>query len=383
MKLGNTKIIIVNTLEPSSVPFVLNDVKFDMTRSLKVYDGSTISDIIANADWKLTSSGFSSITKNKLYRMVISGMEIDNVNGGISVNKMMIQPILSEAAFFKQALHQMDRYDFVFNNVKLSGVNYKRLFADNVLEAQSGTIQPILHIMNDRTVPPDPASKVGKYPNQLLMNMDQKIFIRSLKINNGLVAYKEKGAISKMTGVVSFANINGEITNVTNMTEYISSNGIMKLTARTKFMGQGDLNTTWLLPLVNGNGTFNVSATIGSMDATALNPMMEPLGMASIKKGRLIKTDFTLKGDDNKASGDVAFSYSGLKVELLKKGADDELKKKGVVSLLANVLIKNDNPVDKTTRIPVENNRDITKSFFNLLWKTVFVGLKKTAVKIK
>ncbi len=381
MNLGTTRIVILSEEDPSAEPFILNDVKFNMTKAVSVYEGSTLSDIISNADWKLTSSGFSFITKNKLYRIVTSGAEIDNVGSSMSFNKIAVVPLLSEAEFVRQSVHQRDRFDLVFNNIKITGVNYKRLIGDGALEAEEASLQPIIKVMNDRTVDPDPTSKVGNYPNQLLMGMQQPIYIKKITINNGLVAYKERGRLSEMTGIVNFTNVNGAVTNVTNIPERISSNNTMKVTASTKFLGEANVNTTWLLPLTKGNGNFTVTADIGPVNALTLNRITEPLGMVSIKSGKINKTNFTLHGDDYKATGDILFTYNDLKIQLLKKGEGDELKKKTVTSFLANFLIKNDNPSSgkEARKNDIENNRELNKSFFNLVWKTVFVGLKKTA----
>lgn len=381
MNLGTTKIVIINETDPTAAPFILNDVQFTMTRSVNVYEGSTLGDIIGNANWKLTSSGFSLITKDKLYRIVANGAVIDNINAAMSFSKIAVVPLLTEAEFVRQSKVQRDRFDLQFNNVKLTGVNYKKLLSDNILEAENGSVQPIIRVMNDRTVDPDPSSKVGNYPNQLLMTMQQLINIKKLQVSNGLVAYKERGRISEMTGIVDFTNINGLITNITNVPAYINANNMMTVNVKAKFLGEGNLSTIWKLPLTKSNGNFTVTGNINGMAATTLNRIIEPLGMASVKKGSIGQTSFNLFGNDYKATGDIVFTYKDLKVELLKKGEGDELKKKTVISFLANVLVKNDNPssggVPRKNKI--DNDRELNKSFFNLLWKSIFQGIKKTA----
>jgi hypothetical protein len=69
-----------------------------------------------------------------------------------------------------------------------------------------------------------------------------------------------------------------------------------------------------------------------------------------------------------------------LKVNLLKEGEDGALKAKGLLSFIANALIvkdsnpsKNDPP--RTARVNYE--RPAGASFFNLMWKSLFVGIRK------
>ncbi len=382
IKLGKTKVVIMDETDPAADPFVLNDVQFNMTRGVKVFDGNTLTDILNYADWKLTASGFSSITKNKLYRVDAKGLEIDKVKSNISLDQVSIVPQLSEAEFFRQSIHQRDRYDIIFNNITLKAVNFNRLIGESTMEADKASLQLFLKIARDRTLPEDTVSKVGNAPYQLLMKMKTPVYINKVQVINSLVEYTERGQMSKQDGTVSFKNIEGTLANVTNMPERIKQDGTMKLIASAKFLGQADINSTWLMPLTTGNGNFTVSGTMGPMNGVALNPLIEPVAMASVRSGDLRKTAFVMHGNDYKASIDILFTYNNLKLELLKKGKD-ESKKKALSTFVANALIKNDNPSGKNPARKSETtlDRQLNRSFFNLLWKTIFKGIKKTVSK--
>ncbi|MEI2747485.1 MAG: hypothetical protein V9E88_01835 [Ferruginibacter sp.] len=58
---------------------------------------------------------------------------------------------------------------------------------------------------NDRTVAPNPASKIGKYPQQQLLRIPFPVQVDRLLVRNGKIAYKEKGAKSAQTGTVYFS----------------------------------------------------------------------------------------------------------------------------------------------------------------------------------
>ena len=61
------------------------------------------------------------------------------------------------------------------------------------------------------------------------------------------------------------------------------------------------------------------------------------------------------------------------------------LKKKSVTSFLANAVILNNNPSGNSEprKNDIKNERELNKSFFNLLWISIFKGVKKTAIGIK
>lgn len=156
----------------------------------------------------------------------------------------------------------------------------------------------------------------------------------------------------------------------------------MVLDATASFMGISKVHTVWKLPLNTGNGAFDVWGVAAGFNSVALNPLIEPLGMTSIKTGQVNALTFKITGTDHVAKGTTTILYENLKIEMLKKDSND-VKKKGLQSLLANVLMKDKNPQNGVTRTgDINYEREVTKSFFNLLWKSIFSGVKKTVQKL-
>ena len=80
-------------------------------------------------------------------------------------------------------------------------------------------------------------------------------------------------------------------------------------------------------------------------------------------------------------------TYEGLKVDVMKFEGEDEYKKRGLMTLLANkfVLNKDNKPGDRhKDTYTTTYQRVTTKSYFNLVWKTLFYGVKaNTGVGLK
>jgi len=377
--LGSTKVIIIDKDEPGKKPFALSNVRFDAKKNLKITEGTTVNSLINNSAWQLSANGFSVTTKDKLYSVDVGDFIINNATSQVKIKRVSLKPLLTEVEFVKQSKHQNDQYNLVFNNIVLSGVNTKRLLSRQELEVELASLQPIIKIFNDRTLPPDSSSKVGKYPQQSLLKLQYPIYIHSLQIENGTVLYREKALKSKQTGNVFFNHINATLSNVTNIPERIKKSNLLKLHATAKFLDAGNLETDWQFPLNAGNGAFTINGKMTEMNAVTLNSIIEPLAMASIQEGKINAVTFAIKGTDTKATGDILFLYQNLKMDVLKKGDEEELKKKGLLSLLANTLIKNDN-INAANNKTIQYERDVNKSFFNLVWKTVFMGAKNTAL---
>lgn len=379
---GNTQIYIYNRAKPKEAPMMIGNVKFSASDIQKLDSGTSVKNLISNSNWKLSGDGFSFLSENKRYKINIGAFEMNNANSTMNIKNFSMGPALSEEAFTRSLARQEDLYTIELNNIQLSGIDTKMLVAKQRLEATTATLQPTFKIYRDRTIAEDPTSKLGKYPHQLLPKIKFPFSIKKVNIKNGLIAYTEKGAVSKKTGVVSFKNINGTVSNLTNITDIINKNNLMLVNATGSFLGISQMQTTWKLPLSSTNGAFEVNATAGAFNATGLNAITEPLGMASIKKGQVNSANFTVTGNDLSAKATGTLLYEDLKIEILKLDSG-ATKKKGLQSLLANALMKDRNPQNGVTRTEEATyQRDITKSFFNLVWKSIFAAMKKTTQKI-
>lgn len=382
IELGSTTLQLYQKDKPNAKPLILNNFKLAVSNIGEIKDGSNLQKILSGSQWKFSGDGLSVLSKDQLNKITVGPFEADQQNQTLKINSLKIDNLLSEAEFVKRQKVQKDQMNMSAKNIFISGINISELITTKKVIAQAVTLQPELHIFNDRTLPFDETSKVGKYPQQQLLNLDIPIYIKTVHVKNGLVSYRERGRASKQIGDVFFKNIQATISNVTNIKEYVAKNNTLFLKAKTKFLGVAPIETTWKLNYTSPHGAFDVTGSAGKFDATKLSSITEPLGLASISNGTINKLDFAITGTDLKANGETTLLYEDLKIKLLKPGsdADDDLEKKGVLSLLANLFTKNNNPSNGVTRkADIDYDRDITKSFFNLLWKSIFSAAKKTA----
>jgi hypothetical protein len=114
------------------------------------------------------------------------------------------------------------------------------------------------------------------------------------------------------------------------------------------------------------------------MPAYRLNPFIEPYLHVNAT-GLIKKLDFDFKGNLVEISGTMKMHHDNLKVVIMKKNSNDKNK---LLSVIANLFIKNSS--DKFPKsVTVDHvKRDNTKSFFNLLWKGLENGLAKTLIGI-
>lgn len=381
IQLGKTKIIVIDPSKPKEAAFIINDVTFTASQLANVTNGSTVDELINNANWELAASGFSFLTKEKMYKFIATGVQINNKIGTVKIKQIALKPLYSEDKFIKIMKVQMDRYDLNFNNINLQGVNFKKLVNEGILEIADASLQPVIKISNDRTMPAGKPT-VALYPQQSIQAFKFPFYVKATHVINGGVFYTERGADSKMKGSPTFTHINANISNLTNLPDKIKANSILDMKASALFLDAVKLTTEWQLPLNPLDTVFKVKGEMGVItDATLLNKITEPLGMVSVKSGKINSLVFDLIGDNNKGRGTSTLLYNGLKIQVLKV-KNDELKKRGLLTFLANTLIKNDNPRNNNIYVSdIDIKRDVDGSFFSLLLQCILDGAKKTLLR--
>ena len=375
---GKTVLTVYNKANPNETPLTLKNVEFAAADIDSIFSGTDIVKLLGYSNWKFKADGISFITNDKIYNVQIGPFALDKVKRTISVQNISILPTLSEAAFVKSLKAQKDLFNLNFKNIIFAGVDLAALMDKKTIIADELTFEPTIKAFDDRTVTPDNASKLGKYPYQSMMEIETKFFVKNVRVKNGYVSYRERGAISKNIGDVFFSNVNGTVSNVTNIGSFIKQNSLMQVNVTTRFLNMAMLNSNWKIPLNATDGSFTINGKLGGFNGTKLNPVIEPLGMGSVTNGNITSYNFNLKGNDVKATGDAVLLYDHLKIKLLEN-KDEKITKKSVTSFVANVLVKDQNPSNGRTRTAqIAFDRIMTKSFFNLVWKSIFDGFKKS-----
>lgn len=378
IRIGNTTLTVLNRANANEKPVVLKNVLFNAADIDSIYSGTDMMELLTKSKWNFKADGISFLSKDKVYNIQIGVFELDKIKQSIKINTATVTPTMSEATFVNKLKFQKDLFNVQLKNIYFAGVDLTSLLDKKTLIADHLAMEPIIKVFNDKTVTPDTANKIGKFPYQSMMTMPTQFYIKNVQIKNGYISYRERGAISKDIGDVFFSNVNGSINNITNMASYIKQQALMEVNVTTKFLNIAAVRSQWKIPLNANDGAFNITGNVGSFDGTKLNPIIEPLGMGSIKSGTIKSFNFNLRGNDLKTVGEAVMLYNDLKIKLLKS-KDEEIKNKTVTSFVANLIIKDQNPSNGKTRTgKIDFNRVVTKSFFNLVWKSIFDGAKKS-----
>jgi hypothetical protein len=330
----------------------------------------------------ITLKDYKMNTPDSLYRFSVGDLRIETNTRQMHLDEVTFKPRVSTAAFYKVVKHQKDKFDISVKGLKFTVLDWWSLLAEETffaqkLEMNNGSIR----IYNDKSMPEDKRSKVGKYPHQLLMKLPFELRIDSIDLNNFDVSYTEKNPATGETGSIHFENVYAMVRNVTNIKDEIKKHPSLRITAKARFMKEAPLNAEFRLSLAGAaSGKFTVNATLGAIKGSTINKITRPLAMVEIKSANVKSLNLSVKGDNNRGIGTVKLIYDNLQITALKK-EDNQLKKRGLLSFIANnFVIKTKNPADgKPPRVETGTfTRVPNKSFFNLIWKSTFVAAGKT-----
>jgi hypothetical protein len=327
--------------------------------------------------------GYESVSKDKMYTIKVDTLSGFANAGDIRMKGFQMIPMYPDLQFSRKYKTQRDRYDLKFPTIAFSGLDLERFNVEGRLYAEALTIASAkVKIFMNRELPPSKENKSRNFPHIALQRVELPLIIDTVNLKNVDVAYTEYNPIAQERGTVNIDNLTGTIKNVTNDSLQKSKNAFMAADLKARIIKAADLDAHLRFNLNARDGAFTFRGNIGSMNMPALNPLASALGLVKIETGNIQKVEFDIKGNAVGSTGSLKMQYNNLKVQLLKEGEDGEApKKKGLLSFLANKLVIKDSNPEKGEALrvaPVQFTRSPSQSFFSLLWKSVFSGIRET-----
>ena len=337
--------------------------------------------VFHSRDVGFNMTGYSSLTADKMYTI-----KVDTVNGSISnktlrVVGVQLIPMYPDLEFSRKYKVGKDRYDLKFDEISLSGVDFIGLNNDGNLHAKRLNIGPAkVAVFLNRELPPPAFDKGRNYPHNALKRLEMQTLIDTLTLNKVDIAYTEYNEKTKERGTLTLDNLSGQIVNITNDSTRLATKNHAYADLTTYVMGAGKLNVKIDFNLTDKNSSFSYIGHVNPFNLKVLNPLSRSLGLVAIESGNVKSVDFNINANQNGSSGTVKFLYNDLNVNLLKENDNGIKEKKGLLSFLANtVLIKNDNPTqgEAARTANITFSRAPQASFFNIMWKSVFTGIRE------
>jgi hypothetical protein len=317
-----------------------------------------------------------------LYDMNLAGFAFSKSDSTIILRGFHMIPKYDKKEFSGKLDFQNDRFDVHIGEIEIGNIGIKNYLAGGPFEISSILIDSLnADIYRDKNV----AFNFDRFPlfyNESFLKIPFPISIDTVAITNSKIQYGEQEVGHPVAGTIILENFSLQSYNLTNQIADDTIDNIIQLNVQASVMGEGSINLEMMLPLEGNLHDFECSGSVGAMELSQLNDMLEPSIKMKLKKGRLDRMTFSFKASDMASRGWMEFLYKDLDVELMKK---DPEKEWGFVSNVANWVALSNNPAHgkelKIVEISIE--RDKNKGIINYVWKTLQSGIVRTVLPIK
>jgi len=326
-----------------------------------------------------TSDGLYAIETTKLwYSSAAKNVEFEN---------FALHPVKTKT-FYNDVGYDKDRFNLFFPRIRMVDFHLPQWINDNVLSIDTvHLVDAQVNVYKDRTVKADTRKKLGNYPHQLLHKLPFTINIKQIQVVAAQLTYIEKNRESKLEGKLVFQKLNGSIKNVTNDITLIKKNPNCLVDMKSILMQASPLHALFTLHLDEAvSGGFEVRTDIAKLEASHLNAITVPLSQTSIKSLDISELHFYMKGNEQSGTGNLTLLYKNLEIDLKKKDEENgKMKNRKFLSFLVNKLVVyRENPMRGKERkaVAIQTIRNPQKSFFNLIWKTLYNSFKEVTIRI-
>lgn len=321
-------------------------------------------------DYYVTTRNLS--YKTQFYNMSLGLLKLNK--NKVQVNNFAMQPLVSRAQFIKMIPVERDLYDLKAGQITAEGE--WDLFSQNKMINAShvGIESADANIFRSKIPKDDP--KIKALYSKMLRSIKIPMTINNLDLKNSVLVYEEDTPESMGPGKLTFSNFNMNVKNL-NSAKIKGKPTKVDIKINCSFMNLSPLSVNWSFDVADQNDRFAISGKTSNLPASGINPFIRPYLHVTATAGTIQEMLFNFKGNPAGLHGSFNLKHKDLKIAVLNKNNHE---KKGFLTAVANIFIKSDSG-SYPESVAVENvERDPTKSFFNLFWKGIEQGLKKTLI---
>jgi hypothetical protein len=203
------------------------------------------------------------------------------------------------------------------------------------------------------------------------------ILVDSIQISNSSVTYGELEAKKSESGSLKIQEINGTITEVTNMPEEQINKGQLDATISASLIGKAGINIELSVPY--DTESFALRVDVAEMDLTSLNPTLKPLAGVELASGQMKQIQFHMNAGSYQSQNKLVFDYENLHVKMINEKSKHGSNKKVLLSAIANTAIRANNMPDKHNYLVAEyqSERNIYRSPINYIVQGLIHGFTR------
>lgn len=322
-------------------------------------------------DYSLTTRNFA--YKTQFYNMSVGLLALSK--NKVQITDFAMKPLVSRAQFIKMIPVERDLYDIKAHQITAEG-NWDLFSANKSISATHVTVQGADANIFRSKIPNDDPKEKPLY-SRMLRSIKIPMFINNLDLKNSILVYEEDTPESAGPGKLTFGNFNMNVKNL-NSAKMKGKPTRVDIKINCSFMNLAPLSVNWNFDVADQRDLFAISGRASNLPAQGINPFIRPY-LHVTATGTINEMLFNFKGNPAGLNGTFNLKHRDLKITILDK---NNREKKGFLTAIANLVVKSDSGSLPESVMVEGVERDPTKSFFNLFWKGIQDGLKKTLIGI-
>lgn len=310
--------------------------------------------------------------KTQFYNISLGLLKLNK--NRVQINNFAMKPLVSRSQFIKMIPVERDLYDLKASQVTAEG-EWDLFSEHKFINASHVVVQSAdANIFRSKIPKDDP--KIKALYSKMLRSIKIPMNINTLDLKNSVLVYEEDTPESMGPGKLTFSNFNMNVKNL-NSAKAKGKPTKVDININCSFMNLSPLSVNWGFDVADQHDSFTISGKTSNLPANGINPFIRPYLHVTATSGTIQEMVFNFKGNPAGLHGIFNLKHKDLKIAVLNKNNHE---KKGFLTAVANVFLKS-NSGNYPESVMVENvERDPTKSFFNLFWKGIEQGLKKTLI---
>ncbi len=315
-------------------------------------------------------------TADSVFHLSMGALNLSYGDKSIKLREVSFKPNISESAIQAKYAYRHTQFSGTISSIEVTGVNFDSLIYNRKLLIDQILLDKVsASIFQDNSKPLD-KNKFPPYLGQSIKAIPIPLSVKQVKVTNVNLVNREKlpngnyGKADIQRGTV-------EVSRITN----ISPPEMLMMKVDAYMENKAHFNVNLNFSYLDPKFTFN--AVIDKCDLPVLNPLVKSYTTATFTKGVLDGMAFSGNASRTNASGTMKFLYHDLDIDVALK--EKAKWKSAVLAFSANTILPVANPsVDNPARIVQYHvDRDMNKSFVNLVIKSLLSGLKETMIMSK
>ena len=252
----------------------------------------------------------------------IGGLAINLTDSTIVIQDFEQGPRISDADFQRLSPYRRGRIRVAAARFVVRGVDQGSWSREGAMAARIIELDSLrFEILEDKRKPKRPGARPPRRtPQRWFAALENRVSVDTIRATNATVVYEEFQAGHDQPGRLTIDDVSLQAVNLRHEPGRRSASDTMVVEVNGKLMDRGRLSVTITTPLNAERMTMWVRGSLGAMEAEALNPLIEHVTPARIKRGRVdgVMFEYTVRNDV--ARGVVVPRYSDFAADITGTG---------------------------------------------------------------